>query len=299
MKKLKHLIEYLIIRSLYLLVQAMPWKIILLFSSFAALLFRLIKYRKHVIHVNFDIAFPNMTIAEKHNLRYKFYRHLALFFLEFIQGPLRDNDFIEKNLSLENAEILKKYKNQQFLFITAHFGEFNLALRIVTKFIGKDLHVIMKEQRNPYANTFMMGQRIMCGQQPILSKGALRRSLQLVQSGEFLGFLNDQNAWDDGMDVLFFGKVAPTMKGLAMLKERFDIPVLQGYVIRDENMNYRFIIDELKFEKKENKEDYYREILQVSNNHLEAYIKKTPEQYLWSHKRWRLTYENENPNFNN
>ena len=291
MKSIKHYTEYLLLKFLYVIVSNFSYKIRKLVAGFAAFLMsKIIKYRAKVIDTNLKIAFPELLENDRADLKKKFYKHIALFFLEFIRGPKYSDKFIQNNVIIENDTVLEKYKGQPFLIVTGHFGEFNLFLIMVTRYINERLNIIMKEQRNPYSNKFMMNQRIACNQSPILSKGALKRSIALLKEKKYLGFLNDQNAWSEGAIVNFFGKEAPTMKGLAKFVEKFNYPILQGYCARERNGKYRFWMEEIHFEHSDNKEKLYQNILQASNDHLEEAIRKYPEQYLWSHKRWNLKY---------
>jgi Kdo2-lipid IVA lauroyltransferase/acyltransferase len=291
LKRIKHYIEFLLLKFLYLVVSNFSYRIRNLFAGFASFIMeKIVHYRNDVIDTNLKIAFPESNDEKRSEIKKNFYKHISLFFLEFIRGPKYHDKFLENNVIIENDSALKKYQGKPFLVVTGHFGEFNLFLIMVTRYIQDRLNIIMKEQRNPYSNKFMVEQRLACMQNPILSKGALKKSVALLKDKKYLGFLNDQNAWSEGMPVTFFGKEAPTMKGLAMFVEKFNYPILQGYCSREKNGKYKFWIEELDYQHSEDREELYKNILQASNDHLENAVKQYPEQYLWSHKRWNLKY---------
>ena len=293
-KKITHYLEYILIKFLYSIILNLPNAIVQLFARIGSFIFEhLLHYRSHVIDVNLSIAFPKKSLNERQKIKHDFYKHLILFFLEFIKGPRITDKFLNENLINESQETLEKFRGKPFLLVTAHYGEFNLFLMKVTQFIDTHLHIIMKKQKNPYANEFMVEQRKACNQVPHISKGSLRTTTRALRNKEYLGFLNDQKAGKDGLNVTFFGKTAPTMIGLAFMKEKFDYPILQGYCCREKNGKYRFWLDEVKVERLENekKHDYFTRILQASNDHLEKAIHRYPDQYLWSHKRWKVSYK--------
>jgi len=290
-KKLKHYLEYLLVKFLYTIILNLPEVIIRAVAKFGTFVFKtLLNYRSEIIDKNLSIAFPNASEQEKAQIKEGFYTHITLFFLEFIKGPRLDNEFLNSRVIIENKSLLERFKGKQFILVTAHYGEFNIFLMKITQFIGTHLNIIMKEQRNPYTNQFMMDQRIACNQVPHLSKGALRKTMKALSKGEYIGFLNDQNAGKSGIDAPFFGKNAPTMAGLAIMKEKFDLPILQGYCCREGNGMYRIWLDEITVDRLEDeeKEAYYKRILHASNLHLEKAIERYPDQYLWSHRRWDI-----------
>lgn len=293
-KKTKHYIEYVLIKFLYSVILNLPHIIIRLIARLGSFIFEhVLRYRSHVIDVNLNIAFPNKSAEERAKIKHDFYKHLSSFFLEFIKGPRITHSFLDKNVINESEETLEKFRNKPFILVTAHYGEFNLFLMKVTQFINTHLHIIMKKQKNPYSNAFMVEQRKKCNQVPHISKGALRATMKALANKEYLGFLNDQNAGKSGIIVNFFGEKASTMVGLPIMKEKFDYPILQGYCCREKNGKYRFWLDEIKIQRNENEEkhDYFSRILQASNDHLEKAIDRYPDQYLWSHKRWKFNYK--------
>lgn len=292
-KKVKHYLEYIFIKFLYSIILNLPNVIVRIIARIGSFIFEhLLHYRSHVIDVNLMIAFPNKSDEERSIIKHDFYKHLTLFFLEFIKGPRITDKFLNDNLINESQETLEKFSGKPFILVTAHYGEFNLFLMKVTQFIDTHLHIIMKKQKNPYANDFMVEQRKKCNQVPHISKGALRNTMKALSKKEYLGFLNDQNAGKTGIIVNFFGEKASTMVGLPIMKEKFEYPILQGYCCREKNGKYRFWLDEIKIERLENEEkkDYFARILQASNDHLEEAIHRHPDQYLWSHKRWKVNY---------
>lgn len=131
----------------------------------------------------------------------------------------------------------------------------------------------------------------MCEQIPIYTKGALKNVYRELEKGNSVAFLNDQNGHDLGIKVTFFAKEASTMKGLPLIYEKFKLPLIMGYCVRTKDGYFKTWYEELTFEHSDNREQLYKNILQAYNDKLEAAVRKYPEQYLWTHKRWKANYK--------
>ena len=293
MKKLQHYIEYLIVRTFYMFVRFSPNFIIYIIADLLAwLMFHFLNYRIKVISKNIEIAFPELNEKESDDLRYKFYKHFARFFLEFIKGPYYSKRYKEKHVEIVNPEIFEKYKGREpILFLSGHYGEFNNLAMTYTTLFHKKLCVILKQQKNPLVNNFMIKQRLLCEQIPIYTKGALKNVYRELKKGNSVAFLNDQNGHDLGVKVNFFGREASTMKGLPLIYEKFKLPLILGYCVRVKDGYFKTWYEELHFEETEDRDQTFINILQAYNDKLEAAIRKYPEQYLWTHKRWKANYK--------
>lgn len=293
MKKLMYLIEYLIVRIFYLIVRFSPNFLLYLFADFLAfLMYRFLNYREKVIKKNLEIAFPELTEQENDALRYKFYKHFARFFLEFIKGPYYSDKYKSTHVNIVNPEFFEKYKGKEpVLFLSGHFGEFNNLAMTYNKLFNKKLCIILKQQKNPYVNKFMIKQRHLCGQIPIYTKGALKNIFREIENGNSAAFLNDQNGHDLGVKVRFFNHEASTMKGLPLIYEKFKLPLVMGYCIREKDGFFKVWYEDLIFVDSEDNDERFRNILQAYNDRLENAIRQYPDQYFWTHKRFKTNYK--------
>ena len=82
----------------------------------------------------------------------------------------------------------------------------------------------------------------------------------------------------------FFGEKAFTTTIPAQLIKRFNIPVVPVYIERTEDIKFKIIIDKPIYFLKE---DTIQKITDKLNKILEAMIIKKPEQWIWSHNRWK------------
>ena len=82
----------------------------------------------------------------------------------------------------------------------------------------------------------------------------------------------------------FFNKQALTTTIPAQLVKKYDIPIVPVFIERIGNIKYKVIIKKpVVF----SKEHSIIEITEKLNEILEKMIIKNPEQWIWSHNRWK------------
>ena len=82
----------------------------------------------------------------------------------------------------------------------------------------------------------------------------------------------------------FFNEKALTTTIPAQLVKKFNIPVVPVYIERIKDVNFRITINSpIKFRESDSIEDITKEL----NLILEKMILKKPEQWIWSHNRWK------------
>ena len=87
-----------------------------------------------------------------------------------------------------------------------------------------------------------------------------------------------------GAKLKFFGRTARTFTSATRLAMRYGVPVVVGSFVRIAPYRYKLVGGTaLEFPKDANRD----EATQLLNDRLEEAIRKYPEQYLWSHRRWR------------
>lgn len=292
MKAIQYRIEYLFVRLFDFGIRYLPEWFLFRFADFLGWVMDKLKYRKDVIDINLNIAFPEKSESERARIRHDFYRHFTRFFvIEFNRSPYYTNRFIEHRITVENADLIRRYSGQQMMFLSGHIGEFTLGSMIVMHILQDTVNVIIKQQKNPLTNAFFVNMRRRCNQKAIYAKGAIKNCLKVLKNGEHLGFLNDQNAGEKGILAPFFGVDTSNMYGLPIFAREFpQMPLIMTYCTRLKDGYYSVWFEELHRPKTDDPEEFAREIVTAYNQKIEAVIRQNPSQYLWSHRRWPLTH---------
>ena len=115
----------------------------------------------------------------------------------------------------------------------------------------------------------------------------MRELLNKIKNGYSIAMLVDQRT-SEGKKVELFNFPALTTTVPAQISLRFNCKIVPLYIERLSNTNFEMTIHKpIEYKKSGNYEkDTYNLTLEI-NKQLEKMILKRPEQWLWSHNRWK------------
>jgi KDO2-lipid IV(A) lauroyltransferase len=113
------------------------------------------------------------------------------------------------------------------------------------------------------------------------------RLAQALQNGVHVGMLVDQH-FGRGVDVTFFGRRAKANPMLARLARQVEVPIHGVRVARLPNRRFRIeVTDEIVPVRDADGKVNVQGTTQAITSVIEGWIRETPEQWLWLHRRWR------------
>jgi KDO2-lipid IV(A) lauroyltransferase len=182
------------------------------------------------------------------------------------------------------------------IFIAGHFGGWEVVGYTMAA-LGFPGYAIARPLDNPYLNEYLMGVREKMGLKILDKAGAAAKIDPILRSGQYLGFIADQDAGRRGVFVNFFGRAASTYKAPALMAMEYDLPVAVGYGRRlDEQFRFEMGVERIIYPHEwTDKEDPVAWITQEYTAALEAIIRTAPEQYLWTYRRWKTRPRGERP----
>ena len=193
---------------------------------------------------------------------------------------------LNKYITIEGLEHLREIKKnkKKVVFISGHFNNFELmAMQIENS--GINVAAIYRPLNNFFLNNTMEKIRIndICKKQIKKGKAGTRELIKLFNEGYSVALMIDQRV-SEGIPVKFFNKTALTTTIPAQLVKKYDCEVVPVYIERF-NKNYFKINFEkpLIFKKDSSLDDITLQL----NEKLELMILKNPDQWIWSHDRWK------------
>ena len=202
------------------------------------------------------------------------------FLKSFRKGKL--NKFIEisgKNY-LEN--ILKEKK--RVVFVSGHFNNFELMAMQLEK-LGIELSAIYRPLNNIFLNKIMekIRKKYICKNQIKKGMAGTRQIIKNLKKGSSVALMIDQRV-REGSKVKFFGNLATTTTIPAQLIKKYKCELVPIYIERKEKHYFKMHISKpIKVNSKKTTE----EITLFLNSVLEKMILKNPEQWIWTHDRWK------------
>lgn len=240
---------------------------------------------------NLALAFPGKTKEELKEIGKDVFRNLGRVLAEFSFIPKLNKENVHNYVVWEGEENFRQAykKGRGIIFLTAHFGNWEWMAATFPLLVGLPCHVVMRPLDNKYLDQLVEALRTWTGNKTIPKRKAMGRMLRLLQNREIVGVLLDQNVdWHEGVFVNFFGHLACTNSGLALLAMRTGAAVLPAFNIRQKNGQYRVIIEpEISLIRTENKDADILQNTRVFTQIIEKYVRAYPDHWLWLHRRWK------------
>ena len=189
-------------------------------------------------------------------------------------------------IKIEGLEHLKEIKEnkKKVVFVSGHFNNFELmAMQIENS--GINVAAIYRPLNNFFLNKTMEKIRIkdICKKQIKKGKAGTRELIKLFNEGYSVALMIDQRV-SEGMPVKFFNQTALTTTIPAQLVKKYHCEVVPIYIERFNKNYFKMNVEKpLIFKKNTSLEDITLKL----NEKLELMVLKNPDQWIWSHDRWK------------
>ncbi len=199
-------------------------------------------------------------------------------------------DFRNNNLSnyikidgIDNLEKIKK-KNKPVVFISGHFNNFELMPMQIEK-SGINLAAIYRPLNNIFLNNDMeyIRKNYICKRQIKKGRSGTRQILENLKKGNSIALMIDQRV-TEGIRINFFGDLASTTTIPAQIIKKYKCDLVPIYIERTEKYYFKMYVSQPIVIKSEISNE---EISIHLNKILESMILKNPDQWIWTHNRWR------------
>ena len=196
------------------------------------------------------------------------------------------NENLFKNIEVVGENILEEIKNEKepVIFISGHFNNFELMALYLEK-SGIDLAAIYRPLNNKFLNPLMEKIRIqyICKKQIKKGISGTKEILNHFRNGTSIALMIDQRV-SEGIKSKFFNNLALTTTIPAQFVKKFECKIVPVYIERKNK--HQFILEILRpisFSKDEDIES----ITMNLNKVLEELIRRKPDQWIWTHSRWK------------
>ena len=206
-----------------------------------------------------------------------------------LTDPQKRDAMIDFEIPAVTREVLEA-PGKGAILVSGHLGNWEFGAQFVSQF--KPVTGVARPMKNARVQS-LMDEVQMRGNFETIDKHSLH-PMQLVRAlkkGRVLALLTDQHATGDSAAIVqFFGRPAATYTSPAVLQRLTGAPILFATGVRNGFLHYRAYISEPIFYpyRKDHLEEDIQAATQDIASRLEAEIRKTPEQYLWAHRRWKV-----------
>lgn len=246
--------------------------------------------RRKIALLNIKTAFPEKDEKWcKEQMKGSFY-NLGITLTELLAFKSFSEKDFHDYIKYENIELLiETYKEGKgLILLSGHFGNWELIAYTGGLFTNMPVTVIVKPQRNKYADILLNSYRTMGGNKIVVMNKAARVILSALRSGEAIALLADQNAKKDkDVFVDYFGIPAATYESPAELSLKYKAPIIMGFAVRNPDFTYSVRLEKIKYD---DLEFTRKGVLELTKRHvaaLENAVRLRPDLWAWQHRRWK------------
>lgn len=283
--------------SLVKLISRLPLGILYIKANFLSkVFFRIVPYRRKVIDMNIEMAFPEKTKEERRQIRFSFYSFFSNLFVEGIKQLTISPADLKRRIKYSGYEAIDEHiKNgRSAMLISFHYSNWEWGFVGYSAAAKYPLDGIYQPMKNKGFGDMIVESRSRFGATMIPMEETYVKMQEGIEKKPFvIGLIPDQSPVPfKGFWMEFLGRGTPVFRGPENLAKKFDLPV---YYVDINPIKQGYYSAEVKLitENPLDCEDGW--ITEQYMKHLEKKIRKEPANYLWSHKRWKHSIPVDHP----
>jgi len=284
--KLKYFLQFIVISIMLLIFKLFGLRASRIISEKILSLVGPIFRSNKLTRANIDYAFPDESEDFKKKIINEMWLTYGRILAEYIFIKKFRSTKLMNQIEVEGQDELKKIKDSKkpVIFISGHFDNFELMAMCIEK-NGIDLAVIYRPLNNIFLNPLMerIRKKYICRKQIKKGISGTKKLLKYFKLGSSIALMVDQRV-SEGIKCNFFGKEALTTTIPAQFVKKFNCKIVPIHIERKKDDKFKLkIFRPLEF--KEN--DTLKSITLSLNLFLEKMIIKNPNQWIWTHNRWK------------
>jgi Kdo2-lipid IVA lauroyltransferase/acyltransferase len=284
---------YILIYSVVWSISLLPLPILYFLSKgLYVLIYYVIGYRKKVVFENLRNSFPEKSTEEIKQIAKKFYKYFSRLLLEIIKLITISKQELKKRIVFRTTDVLTDLYNRGIsgIVITGHYGNWEWVSGLADSTPYKVM-AVYKPVSNKYLDNLFIRMRSKMGTELVNMNRILKAILINKREGiPTLSFFNsDQSLVKEHIQywTTFLNQDTPVIIGAEKIARLAKQAVLFCKIIPVRVGYYEVEVINL-FEDVSQVKDF--EITEKHVKLLEDMIKEKPEYWLWTHRRWKLSY---------
>ncbi|RXJ82884.1 LpxL/LpxP family acyltransferase [Arcobacter cloacae] len=279
---------YIVFRFIFLVTPKFIMKKILQFLAFFAYKFN--KKHKSIAKANLDLVYQNkIDEKRKEEIIYNSYKSLIFNMYEFMENQTISKEEMFKKANIINADIIQKAhdENRKIIYITAHYGGWELTLPYIALMFG-EIAVVNRKMDNPHIQKLYAQARSKNKITMLEKQVAAKGMIKAFKENKTVAVVIDQHL-KYGVEVELLGQKVMATDSTARLALKFDAIIIPIFTVcndfRDYTINVGEAIDVKTLEFKT--DDKIQELTQLQNDLITKQVFLKPDYWLWQHKRFK------------
>jgi KDO2-lipid IV(A) lauroyltransferase len=285
---------YRFLYALLYLVSLLPMRLLYLLSDGIYLLvYYAFGYRKQVVLDNLQIAFPDKTAAERVKIAKKFYHNFIDSLIEVVKLLSAGEAFLKKRFTADTGELGDLYKTGKSCQLhLGHTFNWEWGHLVLTKLTAYQILVVYMPITNAFFEKLFYRLRIRTGNVFLPATNMREAITPYLETQYLLGLIADQNPSDSRTSywLQFFGRPTPFASGPEKGARAANLPVMFACIEKPRRGYYHATLSLGSPEASQLPEG---ELTLRYVRYLEGVIRRNPDMWLWSHRRWKHAWKAE------
>ena len=283
-KKINYFLQAFLIYLFFLIGRILGIKISRKVFAFLFSFFGPFIKSKKIVNNNLQIFLKKNSKFKKNEIKNNMWKNYGMTFIEYIFLDI----FLKKKTEVEIigeinlTNIIRE--NNPVIFISGHFANFELMSMEITK-RNISLATIYRPLNNNFLNPFMeyLRKKYICKNQIKKGINGVKEAIEFIKQKHSIALMIDQRV-SEGEKINFFDQPALTTTLPAQFAKKYRMKIIPVFIERLKNNKFK-----IEFQKEIDPKNFKNKLdLTVKLNEvLENMIIKNPNQWIWTHNRWK------------
>ena len=294
--KLRHHLEYGAVMTVRALTRLLPMTAVLFLGTVMGRMFHALSgSRRQLALRNLEAAFPARSEKERAAIARDMSGHFGRLLMALLKFSTMTPEQMLAHVEFEGEERVRvaHAQGKGVLLFTGHFGFWEINA-LVHALVLHPMAVLARPLDNPKLHDLLEQVRGRTGNSVIYRRGAVRRVLRALADNQAVAVLIDQHIQTaDAVYVDYFNRPAATTSALAALALRTGAPVIPVFALPLPGGRFRMVYEHAVDPPGPASTDPLRDFTQRCTDVLEMYVRRYPGLWLWMHRRWRETEDDD------
>jgi len=288
--------SYYIFLGFILFLKIIPFFFLYLVSDMMYFfMYYILKYRRKVVYRNLENSFPGKSRKEIRKIARAFYRNLSDILVESVKGYSMSPESFRKRYKVENFEFVAQYlkKGRTVIALASHYGNWEWGIEAVAPVFKEKVVALYKPLSNKYIDKYLKEKRRKGGMSLVPIFETRETFDESVENPTLFIMAADQNPGivSKAIWVPFLNRETACLHGPESYARRYNTPLVYFDVQRVKRGYYTLFIRDLYKNPAQTQTGFVTGLYMQT---LEKIIQEKPQNWLWSHKRWKHTKKKEN-----
>ena len=265
------------------------WLLYLKSDAYYLLVYHVVRYRRKVVRQNLLRSFPEKDARSIKAIEKHFYRNLCDLVVEGPKMMRMGPNGYRARLTFVNTDLIAQLeeKHKNIFFAIPHSGNWEWFGKMIPELSHNQVLAIYKKVKNPVFERLMLYMRTKgCNLEMVESNSVLRRLAQLRDRQTAVLMMADQTSHGLASDYWteFLHQDTCWFTGIERIAKKLDYAIVFVSMTRQGRGRYQVGFDLVADNPKEMGDG---EIMERYVRCVEHFIQNNPDNWLWSHRRWK------------